>query len=206
MRNVYVATTIMKRSAEPMPILIPALLLMTAPMQVATAETQCALVDLTAARASLTGNWEGSLEYLDYGANKWFGIPVKTRIEDQSDGATTIRRSDFDDGPTVGNVRITSVELFDAAAGTVTSGTFRKGKEVSVETYAARLDGVAKDAAHWTMVEEVKAEDDNRPAILRLTTTRDGDSLETLKQVDYLDDDKQDWISRNRTRLTRVAG
>jgi hypothetical protein len=184
--------------------LIPAMFLAIAAL--ATTPDPQAPVDLAAARASMSGNWEGSLEYLDYGANKWFGIPVKTRIEDQNDGATTIRRSDFDDGPKVGNVRITSVELFDAAAGTVTSGTFRKGKEVSVETYAARLDGVAKDAAHWTMVEEVKAEDDNRPALLRLTTTRDGDSLETLKQVDYLDDDKQDWVTRNRTRLMRVAG
>lgn len=185
-------------------LLMPALLLTTTAL--ATAPDQQAPVDLAAARASLTGNWEGSLEYLDYGANKWFGIPVKTRIEDQGDGATVIRKSDFDDGPAVGNVRITSVELFDAAAGTVTSGTFRKGKDVSVDTYAVRLDGMPRDAAHWTMIEEVKAEDDNRPAMLRLTTTRDGDKLETLKQVDFLDDDRQDWITRNRARLNKVAG
>jgi hypothetical protein len=183
-----------------MSILIPILILMTAPVP------QDVPVDLAAARASLTGNWEGTLEYLDYGANEWFGIPVKTRIEDQGDRSTTIRKSDFDDGPKVGNVRITSVELFDAVAGSVTTGTFRKGKEVSVETYAVRLEGVPRDAMHWTIIEEVKAEDDNRPAMLRLTTTRDGEKVETLKQVDFLDDDKQEWISRNRTKLTRVDG
>lgn len=163
-------------------------------------------VDLAAARASLDGTWQGKLEYLDYGANKWFGIPVKTKVEDQGDGATTIRRSDFDDGPTVGNVRITTVELFDAAKGALAVGTFRKGREAEISLYTVRLEGAAKDATHWTMFEEVKAQDDDRPAMLRLTTVRDGDSLETLKQVDFLDDDKSEWITRNRTRLVRVAG
>lgn len=161
-------------------------------------------VDLAAARASMVGAWSGSLEYLDYTANKWFGIPVKVQIEDQGDGATIIRKADFDDGPTVGNVRITTVELLDAAKAKVSVGTFRKGRAAEVSVYDARLDGTAKDAKHWTMIEEVKAEDDNRPAMLRLTTIRDGDTVTTLKQVDFLDDTKAEWISRNRTKLTRA--
>jgi hypothetical protein len=161
-------------------------------------------VDVAAARASLSGNWEGSLEYLDYSANQWFGIPVKTSIEDQGDQATTIRKSDFDDGPKVGNVRITTVELFDAAAGTLTVGTFRKGRTVEVTQYALRIDGTPKDTEHWTMIEETLGKDDDRAAMLRLTTTRDGSSLETIKQVDFQDDDKTEWITRNRIRLTRM--
>jgi hypothetical protein len=163
-------------------------------------------VDVAAARATLAGNWEGSLEYLDYSANKWFGIPVKTVVEDQGDGVTMIRKSDFDDGPKVGNVRITSVELFDPAAGTITTGTFRKARPVEVFTYTVRMEGSATDATHWTMVEESLGKDDDRPAILRLTTTRDGNKIETVKQVDFQDDDKSEWITRNRTRLTRVGG
>ena len=88
----------------------------------APAFAQPASVDIAAARAAMTGTWSGKLEYLDYGANKWFGISVKTQIEDQGDGVTMIRKSDFDDGPKVGNVRITSVELLDPAAGTVATG------------------------------------------------------------------------------------
>ncbi|MGB5078219.1 MAG: hypothetical protein WBO17_12125 [Sphingorhabdus sp.] len=161
-------------------------------------------VDVTTARESVVGRWEGSLEYLDYSANKWFGIPVKTRVEDQGDSATLIRTSDFDDGPKVGNVRITTVELFDAKAGTVSLGTFRKGKPVSVQLYATRLDDASVDRLHWKIIGEATGLDDNRPALLRETTIRDGDGLETLKEVDYLDDDGQVWIIRNRTRLTRV--
>ena len=100
------------------------------------------------ARASLQGSWGGKLEYLDYSADKWFGIPVKTVVEDQGDGATIIRRSDFDDGPKVGNVRITTVELHDAVKGTIAVGTFRKGREPEISIYAARLEGKAPDAAH----------------------------------------------------------
>ena len=50
-----------------------------------------------------------------------------------------------------------------------------------------------------------QGEDDNRPATLRLTTVRDGDRVETLKEVDFLDDDKSEWLTRNRTRLTRTG-
>lgn len=173
----------------------------------ATATSAAALpapIDIAAARASLAGQWEGQLEYLDYGANQWFGIPVKMLVEDQGDGVTMIRKSDFDDGPTVGNVRITSVELFDPAAGTLTTGTFRKGRSVEVTSFAARIEGTPVDATHWTMVEEALGKDDSRPATLRLTTTRDGDNIETVKQIDFQDDHKAEWITRNRTRLTRV--
>lgn len=170
----------------------------------APAIAQPAPIDVAAARASLAGKWEGSLEYLDYSANEWIGIPVKTLIEDQGDGVTMIRKSDFDDGPKVGNVRITSVELNDPAAGTVTTGTFRKGRAVEVYSYKARIEGTSADSTHWSMVEESIGKDDDRPATLRLTTTRDGDGIETVKQIDFQDDEKAEWITRNRTRMTRV--
>lgn len=175
----------------------------TASAEAAPEQTQ--LVDVAVARESLNGRWEGTLEYLDYSANRWFGISVKTFVEDQGDKATTIRRSDFDDGPTTGNVRITSVELFDAKAETVTIGTFRKGRSVEIQTHTLRIEGEGKDAAHWTMVEEVLGKDDNRSALLRYTTTRDGDKIETVKTVDFQDDMAAEWITRNRTRLTRVG-
>ena len=166
------------------------------------ATAQPAPVDVAAARASLVGQWEGSLEYLDYSANKWFGIPVRTLVEDQGDGVTMIRKSDFDDGPTVGNVRITSAELYDPAAGTITTATFRKGRKVEVNSYNTWIEGTPIDATHWTMVEETLGMDDNRPATLRMTTTREGDKIETVKKIDFQDDNKAEWITRNRTRLT----
>jgi hypothetical protein len=159
-------------------------------------------VTLLAARSALAGQWEGKLEYLDYSANKWFGIPVKSMVEDQGDGATLIRKSDFDDGPRVGIVRITTVELFDAVKSKVAVGGFRKGRDSEITVYAVRFEGAPKDLTHWTMVEEAEAKDDDRPARLRLTTVRDGNTVQTLKQVDFLDDNKSEWLSRNRTTMT----
>jgi hypothetical protein len=160
-------------------------------------------IDIAVARQSLDGAWEGKLEYLDYSANKWFGIPVKTLIETQPDGVTTIRKSDFDDGPKVGIVRITSVEMFDPKAATVSSASFRKGRSVEVDTSKLAFASPPTDATHWTMIEETTGKDNNRPALIRVTVTRNGDAYEALKQVDFQDDDKQEWLTRNRTRLMR---
>jgi hypothetical protein len=170
----------------------------------AFAQVKPCSMDLTAARKSMAGIWEGKLEYLDYTANEWFGIPVMTVIEDQGDNATLIRKSDFDDGLKVGNVRITTVEIFDATTNTLTVGGFRKGRTPDLTTYTARFEGEPSDEVHWTMIEETDAKDDNRPARLRLTTVRDGARLQTLKQVDFLDDAKQEWLSRNRITLNLV--
>jgi hypothetical protein len=158
-------------------------------------------IDLQTARKSMAGSWEGQLEYLDYGAKQWFGIPVKINIEDQGDGVTLTRKSDFDDGPTIGNVRITSVELFDPIKKTLTVGSFRKGRTPELITYTINLSGPAFDSTHWTIVEETDSKDDNRSARLRLTTVRNGDALQTLKEVDYQDDNKIEWMQRNRTTL-----
>lgn len=102
-------------------------------------------------------------------------------------------------------MRITSVEVFDAAAATVQVGTFRKGRAAEIMTYKVSLAPGSRDPLHWTMIEQATGEDDERPATLRLTTLRDGDRVETLKEVDFLDDDKTEWLTRNRIRLTRVG-
>ena len=174
---------------------------MTAP---AIAVTHTPPVSVSEARASMAGTWQGELEYRDYTADKWFAIPVTTTIETLSDGVTTLRKSSFDDGPKIGMVLITSVELLDPAASTVSVGGFRKGRAPDLTTYTVAMVGSGGGAKYWRMVETTRATDDSRPATLRLTTVRSGDTVETLKEVDFLDDAKTEWLQRNRTRLTRV--
>jgi hypothetical protein len=163
-------------------------------------------LDIAALRLATAGHWEGQLDYLDYSANRWFGIPMTVLIEDGGDGVTLIRKADFDDGPKVGPVRITSVELFDPATGQETSASFRKGRETSLDTSTLRLAAPPVDAAHWTIIAETDSRDNDRPARLRVTTVRDGDRVTTLKEVDFLDDAAERWIQRNRSTLTRVGG
>lgn len=153
---------------------------------------------------SQVGQWTGTLEYRDYQADRWFGLPVQVTIAEGGDGVTQIRTADFDDGPRVGNVRIITLSMLGADGTTEYSTGFRKGRVPALST--ARLTVNAwRDAAHWTLVAEEQSTDDNRPAMLRYTTVRDGSRMTTLKEVDFTDDQTEEWLTRNRTTLERVG-
>ena len=153
--------------------------------------------------AGLAGKWQGALGYRDYQSNRLEEIPVATEIRALPDGVTVVRISAFNDGPKAGTVYITSVGLHDAATSQVTSATFRKGRAVETETETLAVDAFA-DATHWTLRSEAEASDDNKPARLRVTTVRDGDTLVATKDVRPLDGGGE-WQFRNRTRLKRIA-
>ena len=162
-----------------------------------------ASLTVATARQSLVGQWRGTLEYRDYQADKWFGLPVEVSVRDGGDGVTLIRTADFDDGPKTGIVRITSVSLLDGAA--ETTATFRKARKPELETATLTLGAASKDSTHWTLIETATSTDNDRPATLRLTTVRDGGKMVTLKEVDFTDDAKAEWLVRNRTTLERVG-
>lgn len=162
-------------------------------------------LDIAALRLATVGAWEGKLEYRDYQADRWFGLPMTVRIETPGDGVTLVRKAAFDDGPKTGTVWITTVELLDPATGLETSAGFRKGRKPELDSATLRLGAPALDAAHWTLVSETDGRDADRPARLRVTTVRDGAVMTTLKEVDFLDDAGEAWIQRNRSSLTRIG-
>lgn len=150
---------------------------------------------------TLVGEWDGQLEYLDYSAKEWFGIPARTTVRAGGDGVTFIRTTDFDDGPQTGIVRITTVSMLGVDGATEYTTGFRKGRVPELTVANLRVESYT-DAVHWVLVSDGKAMDAGRSATVRLTTTRDGDKVVTLKQVDYDDDDKSEWLDRNRTTLS----
>jgi hypothetical protein len=149
------------------------------------------------ARSSLVGTWSGKLEYRDYQADRWFGLPVKVEVKDGGDGVTLIRTADYDDGPKTGVVRITTVSMLDGSSESV--ATFRKGRAVELEKVSLAVDPASRDAANWTMVETSDGTDDGRPAAIRVTIVRSGASVTSIKEVRFTGDDK--WLTRNRTVL-----
>jgi hypothetical protein len=161
-------------------------------------------VTLAEARASTTGAWTGELQYLDYSSGEWQGIPVTVNNEMLGDGNTILRRAEFDDGPRVGTVYITSLAMLDKDGTTEYSTGFRAGRAPEVSATTLTLTA-ASDAEHWTIRAELDGTDDDRPARIRETTTRDGASLVTLKEVDFRDDDGEQWFSRNRSVLERTG-
>lgn len=166
-------------------------------------------ITLAQARDSQVGRWEGKLEYRDYQADEWFGLPVKVEVRDGGDGVTQLRVADFDDGPQTGIVRITSVSMLlpkasDSDGLTEYTATFRKGRAAELGSAQLALTAGA-DAAHWVLVSTETARDDDRPARIRVTMTRDGDTLVALKEVDFSDDAQEAWLVRNRETLRRVG-
>ena len=159
-------------------------------------------------RTELAGQWQGQLEYRDYQSNQWFGIPVTVDVELIDDGATVIRKATFDDGAS-GTVHITVVSMLTPDGKTEFVGSFRADRHAELSSRALRLadlkKGMALDESHWTVIAETDGEDDSRPATIRETTTRTGAELVTLKEVDFGDDDKEEWLQRNRTVLTKVG-
>lgn len=158
--------------------------------------------DAAALHAGLAGRWTGSLGYRDYQTDKMSEIAVKTEIRSLPDGVTVLRISEFDDGPKVGAVFITTASLHDGKAGTVSSATLRKGNPVEIETEALAVTAYA-DSEHWTIVAEADGSDDDKPARLRVTEVRDGTLLTATKEVQPKG--ATTWAFRNRT-LLRKAG
>lgn len=156
-------------------------------------------------RGATAGNWQGQLEYLDYRANQWFGIPMTVSIERQIDKVTVIRKAEFDDGPVTGMVQITTTSMVNDTNGTESAAIFRKNRPMDADVWQVRLAAPARDLTHWVIIAETIGKDGDGQAKLRETTTRDGGTLTTLKEVDPLNDGKDEFFARNRTRLTLVA-
>ncbi len=180
-----------------------ALLTALTPALPAAAQEAAPAVTLAQARASMAGAWKGELQYLDYQSGEWQGIPVTVTVTLEGDGNTLSRRAAFDDGPKVGNVYITSLSMLGPDGMTEYSTAFRAGRTPDLGSETLTLAS-ATDAAHWTMLATHDGEDDDRPARIRETTTRDGAKMITLKEVDFLDEPGEQWFSRNRTVLERT--
>ncbi len=151
----------------------------------------------------IAGRWSGALGYRDYQSDRLFEIPVTTTIVQVADGVTQVRTALFDDGPDK-PVWITTTSLLDEAAGTVASASYRAGRAVELTTETIRVAGWI-DQTHWTLVYESVARDDDQPAEIRVTETRDGDSLMSVKTVRPVGADDSAWRFRNQTRLTRLG-
>lgn len=155
-------------------------------------------------QAGLAGKWIGALGYRDYQSNKLFELAMKTEIQALPDKATVIRITAFDDGPKTGFVYITSASLYDAPKSTVATTTLRKGR--AVETSTETIITIAyTDPTHWVVRYEEDGTDDDKPAMLRTTETRDGDTVKTVKEVMPKAEAAKGWQFRNQTRLTKTA-
>lgn len=166
----------------------------------ANAQSAPAPADL---RLGLVGRWSGALGYRDYQTDRLFEIPVETTISTPGDGATLIRQSLFDDGP-ANPVWITTVSLDDRSASTTAAASYRAGRPPELSTDAVAVSAY-QGPTSWTLVYTQTGEDNDAPADIRVTETRDGGSLTAVKEVRPLGAGEDAWRFRNQTQLTRVG-
>jgi len=150
----------------------------------------------------LAGHWEGALGYRDYQTDKLFELPVKTVIENVPDGATQVRTSVYDEGARQKPVWIISLVQW-GNDGSVTTASLRAGREP--ETFTERADMASYlGPEQWTIVYRRTGLDDDKPAEIRVTDTRSGDELLSIKEVRPTGGANLPWRFRNQTRLKRL--
>ena len=158
----------------------------------------------TALIQKLAGEWSGALGYKDYQSGELFELPVKTTIRNIPDGVTQIRESEFDEGAKQPPVWITTATIFERDGAQLTYAGFRKGRDVELRKQQIRLERYA-GPTNWTIVYSERGLDGDSQSDIRITETRDGDSLKEVKEVRPLNDAKAAWTFRNQTVLKRVA-
>ncbi len=148
--------------------------------------------------AASTGEWVGELYYLDYQSGQRFGIPMRVDASMTPDGATLVRRLTFTDPGTL--VHAINLATVEPGGQRLVEAYFRerKGQHFTYEVTEARFDG----ETDWRLAYEHDGRDDDRPARIRHTMTRKGNSLTSTKEVRFLDDDDDGaYLLRNGTEL-----
>ena len=155
------------------------------------------LADAASVLRSSTGAWEGELYYLDYQSGQRFGIPMRIDAELTPDGVTLIRRLTFTDPGNL--VHAVNLSTIDRDTGELVEAYFREGRG-EMNRYEIVSAGFS-DEVNWELVYEQDGIDDDRPARIRHTIARDGNSMTSSKEVRFLHDEEGEFFLRNGTEL-----
>ena len=153
-------------------------------------------------RAGLAGEWIGALGYRDYQSNELFELPLRTWVENIPDGVTQVRRSLYDEGADQPPVWIVSL-LQSATDGTLTTAIMRAGRDPEMLRELLQITSYAAPD-RWVVVSTRTGIDDDKPADIRVTETRNRDELMSVKEVRPAGDASAPWQFRNQTRLRRM--
>ena len=156
--------------------------------------------DASAILQASTGTWEGELYYLDYQSGQRFGIPMRVEASLTPDGATLVRRLVYTDpGVLVHAINLTTL---DRDSGELVEAFFREGKGEIMRAEVTAINYTDEDS--WRLVYELDGMDDDRPARIRHTISREGDGLKARKEVRYVDGGPE-YFERNGSELTLIS-
>ncbi len=155
-------------------------------------------VELSSLLDASAGSWEGELYYLDYRSGQRFGIPMRVDARMTPDGATLVRELTFTDPGNL--VHAINLVTIDRDSGELVEAYFREGRGELLRYDV--VDVEFENDRQWRIVYEQDGNDDNRPARIRHTLSRNGDEMSSSKEVRFLDSDDDGLILRNGSLLT----
>lgn len=155
--------------------------------------------NMDAVLSASVGDWEGQLYYLDYQSGERFGIPMRMTASVTPDGVTLKRDLTYTDpGVLVHAVNLLTV---DRDTGELVEAFFREGRG---ELFRFDIVSVTYDGPEqWRVVYEQDGVDDDRPARIRHTMTRNGVSMDSTKEVRFADSGDEFFL-RNGSELKLI--
>jgi hypothetical protein len=153
--------------------------------------------------ADQKGTWFGTIKIYSAGKSSPAIMDLTTSWDRTPDGQSITKIETFST-PERQNHSVTLM-FQDRAKNTIKTPYFTNGAQ---KDYAFAVTSVdVKDATRWTTVTTtVEGEEtyENRPAVLRYTRTRTGDTIENLKEVRFLDGPDK-YEVRSVIRQTKLA-
>ncbi|MDJ0708804.1 MAG: hypothetical protein QNJ14_00370 [Woeseiaceae bacterium] len=146
------------------------------------------------------GTWEGELYYLDYQSGQRFGIPMRVEASVTPDGATLVRRLIFTDPGVL--VHAINLATIDRDTGELVESYFREGSGELSRSSVVSAEYTSE--TEWRLVYELDGIDDGKAARIRHTVVRDGDGLNSRKEVRFVDGDLK-YLERNGSELKLVS-
>ncbi|MBT0587948.1 hypothetical protein [Alteromonas oceanisediminis] len=143
-------------------------------------------------------DYNGHLNYKDYGTGKHVKIPMRFSIYQSSDGLNLIVDKIFTDpGYEVYSLSVINLDLEN---NTVIETTFDKNQsqKQSFEILSFAYVGPKK----WTLIRRALRQDNNQDAIIVITESVTGTEFRSETRVDYLattvnENLKRNWVSAN---------
>ena len=151
------------------------------------------------------GHWQGNMQYREGLSDNWINVPAEMEISIAGDGVTLIRQLEYHRTPGSEPDYMTSLEMLDESQTGIAFTELHAGAEPTVARQRIS-QGQLSDPHNWMYVYFVDGTDGERPVMKRVTVIRDEDTLASVTEVDFTDEDGTNWQQSSRTSFTRVAG
>ncbi len=157
---------------------------------------------------SLQGEWQGALKYKDYQNGDIVTLPMKRNIKILEDKSTIFETDIYDDGPQK-IVYIYGIIAFNNKNNTIQTSNYRKNRNfsndyLSIVSLKEINEKTPLGKNNWVLIMQTEAKDNDKPAILRYIWQMEDGKFTSKKEVQFLNDETKNIITRNSIELIKT--